>query len=390
VTWSFQPQQQIGSAIWRQSTQMNHRLAQSVRSGIDEAERPVQSPDSNTKAVAWAAFATLMIVLGLWVARDFLVALTWAGLIAIAAWPIYTRFAARLAGSRASVLSPLLFTILTGLVLLVPVALAMHQLAQGSDALAHSLKQLQENGIPVPAWLAQLPIAGEYLDRWWRSNLGSPDVFVQWLRGANIESITAWIGALGGAVLHRLLLFLIALIALFLLLRDGKPLADHTLATAGRLLGHPGERLVRKIVDATRATVNGTLATSILKGAVIGIGYVLAEVPHPLLFTLLTIALAMVPFGAWVVLVAAALMVLHGGTLLAATGLFGFGAAVLLIGDNLVLPALIGGAAELPFLLVLIGIIGGVESFGVIGLFIGPVIMAILLTMWREWTSAED
>jgi len=90
------------------------------------------------------------------------------------------------------------------------------------------------------------------------------------------------------------------------------------------------------------------------------------------------------------VLVAAALMVLHGGTLLAATGLFGFGAAVLLIGDNLVLPVLIGGAAELPFLLVLIGIIGGIESFGVIGLFIGPVIMAILLTMWREWTSAED
>ena len=180
---------------------MNHRLAQSARPEIEETERPVQSPDSNAKAVAWAAFATLMIVLGLWVARDFLVALTWAGLIAITAWPIYTRFATRLAGSRASALAPLLFTILTGLVLLVPVALAMHQLAQGSDALAHSLKQLQENGIPVPAWLAQLPIAGEYLDRWWRSNLGNPDVFVQWLRGANIESITAWVGALGGAVL---------------------------------------------------------------------------------------------------------------------------------------------------------------------------------------------
>ncbi|MEN3378472.1 MAG: hypothetical protein V7604_3827, partial [Hyphomicrobiales bacterium] len=230
----------------------------------------MQPLDSNAKAVAWAAFATLMIVLGLWIARDFLVGLTWAALIAITAWPIYTRFAAWLAGSRASVLAPLLFTLLAGLILLVPVALAMHQLAQGSDALASSLKQLQANGIPVPAWLARLPIAGEYLDRWWRSNLGNPDVFVQWLRGTNIESITAWIGALGGAVLHRLLLFLIASIALFLLLRDGTRLADHTLATAGRLLGHPGERLVRKIVDATRATVNGTLATSILKGAVIG------------------------------------------------------------------------------------------------------------------------
>lgn len=369
---------------------MNHRLVQSVRSGIDEAERPVQPLDSNAKAVAWAAFATLMIVLGLWVARDFLVALTWAGLIAITAWPIYTRFATRVAGSRSAALAPLLFTLLTGLVLLLPVALAMHQIAQGSEALARSLNQLREDGIPVPAWLVQLPIAGEYLDRWWRSNLGNPDVFAE-LRGANIESVTAWVGALGGALLHRLLLFLIALIALFLLLRDGARLADHTLVTAGRLLGHPGEQLVRKIVNATRATVNGTLATSILKGVVVGIGYVLAGVPHPLLFTVLTIALAMVPLGAWVVLFAAALTLpLQGGSSLAAAGLSCFGAAVLLIGDNLILPALIGGAAELPFLLVLIGIIGGIESFGLIGLFIGPVIMAVLLTMWREWTGAED
>src|SRR3977135_4532603 len=129
---------------------MNHRLAQSPRPAMDETESPVASPDANAKAVAWAAFATLMIVLGLWVARDFLVALTWAGLIAIAAWPIYTRFAMRLAGSRASVLAPFVFTLLAGLILPAPVALAMHQLAQGSDALASSLKQLQANGIPVP------------------------------------------------------------------------------------------------------------------------------------------------------------------------------------------------------------------------------------------------
>src|SRR3984893_17055422 len=136
MTWSFQPQQQIGSANLRPSKQNKHRPVQSARPEIEETERPVKPLDSNAKAVAWVAFATLMIVLGLWVARDFLVALTWAGLIAITAWPIYTRFATRVAGSRSAALAPLLFTLLIGLVLLVPVALAMHQLAQGSEALA--------------------------------------------------------------------------------------------------------------------------------------------------------------------------------------------------------------------------------------------------------------
>jgi predicted PurR-regulated permease PerM len=181
------------------------------------------------------------------------------------------------------------------------------------------------------------------------------------------------------------------LVALFLVLRDGAWLADHALATAGHLLGYPGERLMGKIADAVRATVSGTVAASILKGAVIGAAYFVAGVPHPLLFSVLTTVLAMVPLGAWVALATAvAILLLHGGTLLMTAGLAGFGVATLLIGENLIQPALIGGAARLPFLLVLIGIIGGMQSFGLLGLFLGPVIMAALLTIWREWIGGED
>jgi predicted PurR-regulated permease PerM len=345
--------------------------------------------DSRTRAAARTAIAILVVLLAAWVARDFLVALTWAGLIAITIWPIYTRLVRLFFTGRA--LAPLLFTLLTGLVLLVPIVLTAHQIAQGSDAFVLALNQLRESGIPVPAWLAQLPIAGEYLDLWWRSNLSNPEVLVEWLRGVNIENITAWTSTLGGALLHRLFLFLITLVALFLLLRDGTWLADSALATADRLLGNPGERLVSKIADASRATVNGTVAAAVVKGAVIGIAYFLTGVPHPLLFVVLTMALAMVPLGAWVALIAAAaILVLHGGTLLMAAGLFGFGAAMLLIGDNLIQPALIGGTARLPFLLVLIGILGGMQSFGLVGLFLGPVIMAALQTVWREWIGVGN
>ena len=380
------------TTTWMSSTMPRPGLLRSTdQSESERPEKPALSFDSRARAATRVALAILVVILALWVARDFLIAFTWAALIAITCWPLYRRFAARMFGGRAAALSALLFTVLAGLVLLVPLVLGVHQIAQGSDAFARAVNQLQASGIPVPAWLARLPIAGAYLDPWWRSNLANPEAVVEWVRGVNIENITSWTGTLGGALLNRLFLFVMTLIILFLLLRDGAWLAEHALTTAGRLLGHPGERLLGKIVDATRATVNGTVAASILKGAVIGVAYVATGVPHPLLFTLLTMVLAMVPFGAWVALFTAALILpFQGGSLLAAAGLVGFGAAMLLIGDNLILPALIGSATQLPFLLVLIGIIGGMESFGLIGLFLGPVIMAALLTIWREWIDVGD
>lgn len=347
--------------------------------------------DSRARAVTQAAIAIAVMLLALWVAREFLVALTWAALIAITAWPVYLRFARLISGRRSSFLAPLLFTLLTGLVLLGPVILAAHQIAQGSDAFLRAFNRLRESGIAVPVWLAQLPIAGQYLDLWWRTNLSNPDVLVEWLHGVNIENITSWTGALGGALVHRLFLFAITLIALFLVLRDGAWLADRALTTAGRLLGDRGARLTGRIADAIRATVNGTIAAAILKGAAIGIAYVVMGVPHPLLFAALTTVLAMVLLGAWVALTTAALILAaHSGTLLAPAGLFVFGAAILLIGDNFIHPALIGGPAQLPFLLVLIGIIGGMQSFGLVGLFLGPVIMAALVTVWREWIGVGN
>jgi predicted PurR-regulated permease PerM len=99
----------------------------------------------------------------------------------------------------------------------------------------------------------------------------------------------------------------------------------------------------------------------------------------------------MVPLRAWVALATAALILAaHSGTLLAPASLFVFGSAMLLIGDNLIPPALIGGTAQLPFLLVLIGILGGMQSFELVGLFLGPVIMAALLTVWREWIGLQN
>jgi predicted PurR-regulated permease PerM len=273
-----------------------------------------------------------------------------------------------------------------GIVLFIPVALALHQFAQESQALLQSLSHFRQNGIPVPEWLSKLP-GGEHGARWWTANLGDPNGAVEWLGGkTNRETDIAWTRSLGAQLAHRVFLFFVALVGVFVLLRDGAWIGNRVLESADRLLGDPGERLASKMVDTVRGIVSGTVVVAVSEGLFIGLAYVFAGVPNPLLFSLLTMAFAMVPLGAWVVFSGAALLLLlQGGSVFGAAGVFGFGALVMLVGDFLVWPALVGNQARLPFLLALIGIFGGVQAFGLVGLFLGPIVLAALWTVWREW-----
>jgi predicted PurR-regulated permease PerM len=168
-------------------------------------------------------------------------------------------------------------------------------------------------------------------------------------------------------------------------------LSERALATADRFIGDPGERLATKIVEAVRGTVNGTVVIAVLEGIIIGLAYMVIGAPNALLLSLLTIAFAMLPLGAEIAVTAVSLMLLvQGFDVLPVLALFVFGFAVTIIGDNFVWPALVGRAARLPFLLALIGVLGGVQSLGLIGLFIGPVVMAVVLVIWREWIAPRE
>jgi predicted PurR-regulated permease PerM len=347
--------------------------------------------DAQARRVARATLAIGLVLLSLWIALDFLAPLAWSVVIALTVWPAYRWFAAAVFSRRSTVLAPLSFTLIVGVVLFVPVALALQQAAQESQSIINSLAQFRREGIPVPAWLTSLPF-GEQGARWWSANLSDPNVAVEWLGGKDDkEGDAQWTRALGSQLLHRLFLFFIALLGVFVLLRDGAWIGNRVLDTADRLLGDPGERLASRMVETVRGTVNGTVVVAVAEGIIIGAAYIVAGVPNPLLFMLLTMTFAMVPLGAWVVFSTAALMlVLQGGSALAALGVFGFGAIVMIIGDTAVWPALVGNQARLPFLLALIGIFGGVQAFGLIGLFVGPMILASLWIIWREWLIPAD
>jgi predicted PurR-regulated permease PerM len=143
------------------------------------------------------------------------------------------------------------------------------------------------------------------------------------------------------------------------------------------------------MIQAVLGTVNGLVLVGLGEGVLLGIAYILAGLPHPVTIAVVTGILAVIPFGAPVVFGAAALYLAAAGSTTAAAAVFGFGVAVVFVADHFVRPVLIGGAVRLPFLWVLLGILGGLETFGILGLFLGPAVMAALISLWREWTDLE-
>ncbi|GIQ75541.1 AI-2E family transporter [Bradyrhizobium sp. RD5-C2] len=330
-------------------------------------------------------FALVLVALALWTASSFLPPLIWATILAIALWPLYLKFATRfMAGPSAS--AAFVFTVVIALILVTPISLAVFTIAQQSDMLIDWLKRAREGGVEVPDWVARLPIAAESMDQWWRANLSDPKAATAWMKTLNADNVSDLFTTFGTQLIHRLFLLFFSLLALYALLRSGRAVAGRVLETCDRLFGEAGEGLVEKMVDATRATVNGTVLVAVGEGLAIGVAYFVAGVPNALTFLIFTTAFAMIPFGAWLAFTAASIVTIsEGGSGVAAAGVFLWGSIVMLAGDHFVWPWLVSGSARLPFLLAFVGIFGGLTAFGLVGLFVGPVIMAALLAMWREW-----
>lgn len=340
-----------------------------------------------TRAICAAALA----LFALWMVSAYLVVLGWAFVIALTAWPLYERFAAQLPPRlRRSFVPPLLFTLLTGIVLLVPLALAAAEVGRDVQAAAGTASALLQNGVPAPAWLHAVPLLGPPLDEWWRNHLSDPSQSEQVLAQFDIGGLRDWLGALGAQVISRLGTFFLVLITLFFVFRHGATLGVEAERLAERWLGDPGGRLARRLSVVVRGTVNGTVLVALGEGALIGGAYFIAGVPHAAFLGALTALFALLPLGAWFVFGVVAAALVAAGEMLAGTGVFVVGAAIMLVGDTFVQPTLVGNAARMPFPVVLFGILGGLEQLGLIGLFVGPVVMAALLFLWRELTNPEE
>ena len=189
---------------------------------------------------------------------------------------------------------------------------------------------------------------------------------------------------LGANALHRMILFAVCLLTLFFLFRHGESVSAQCRAASQRLFGENGERVALQMVASVHGTVAGLVLVAIGEGALMGVVYLVIGLPHAILFGMATAVAAMIPFAAAFVIGLAALVLLGAAGFGPAIGVVSAGVAVVFVADHFVRPKLIGDATKLPFLWVLLGILGGVESFQLLGLFLGPAVMAALMLLWRE------
>lgn len=340
-------------------------------------------PRPRAQRTARILLGAVLLLLGLWIALHFLPALLWALIIAIAVDPLHLRLrASPIGGHRLAI--PALLTTGVALLVLVPLALGIGQAAREAHDVASWWTQVQAEGMPVPQWVGELPYGSAAVTRWWQEHLATPEGAAEQLHALSSGVWLEHSRHIGSNLLRRAVIFAFTLLTLFFLLRDRDSIIAQFRDAADRLFGPAGQRIGVQAVRSVRGTIDGLVLVGIGEGAVMAVVYLFLGVPHPLLLGAVTAVAAMIPFGAAVVFAIAALLLLVQSAAVAAIAVIAIGLAVVGVADHFVRPALIGGATRLPFLWVLIGILGGVEALGLLGLFIGPAVMAVLVMMWRD------
>ena len=325
-----------------------------------------------------------LVLLALWVVRDFIVVVAWAGVVAIALWPLLHRVAGNRWFKGRTTLLATVFTLVIALLVLLPVALGLAQALREAHDLNVWFRDAQENGIALPDFVNRLPFGVQQITSWWQANLAQPLRGSAAMKGLHSETVMTLGRHFGARAAHAAMVFAFMLVTLFVIFQAGPRLSGSLLKAARRGFGDSGADLVARMGTAVRGTVAGLVVVGVGEGALLGVAYFVTGVPHAALLGLVTAIAAMLPFCAPIVFGLAALWLLVQGSLAQAIGLVVFGAIVVFVAEHFVRPVLIGNSTRLPFLLVLFGILGGAETFGLLGIFIGPALMTVLMVLWTD------
>ncbi|HEU4625734.1 MAG TPA: AI-2E family transporter [Steroidobacteraceae bacterium] len=333
----------------------------------------------------WALIIALAL-LGGWVLRHFLPALCWAVVLAIATSSLYDRWLGRFRGKRRDVWAALTFTIFVGLVLIVPLVYGGVVAVREAITLAHAYADSLHGKPPVlPDWIAQIPWLRDWILDFWNERIGRAAETAGAVHSHVL--VPEWTRALGLQVARRISTLAFTLLTLFFVYLNRAHLSGSVRRAAHRVFGPPVDTLLTRMVGAVRATVDGVVLVAVAEGAIMGVVYAAAGAPHPILFGAVTGVFAMIPFAAPIAFGVVAILLASQGALVAAIVVAAIGLIVLFIADHFVRPVIIGEGARLPFLWVLLGILGGVETFGLVGIFLGPALMAALVSIWRNWSA---
>jgi len=347
-------------------------------------DEPAPSSDF-TRITLAILFIFLLIAASLWVMRPFLPALIWATMVVVATWPILLKVQGRLWKKRG--LAVAVMTLLLTLTLMGPLALAIGALVGQVDRLTNLPSTLATIALPAPpAWLAKLPLVGAKLTQSWQETAAMPpeDLAVKltpYVRNA-LQWLVTKVGAFGGTVIQFLLIILISAI----LYTNGEIAVAGVKSFMKRLAGGQGERLVVLAGQSIRAVALGVIVTALVQSVLAGLGLLVSGVPNAGILTAIMFLFGIAQLGPLPVMVPAVIWLFWKGSV-------GWGSFLLVwtvfvgVMDNVLRPVLIKRGASLPLMVILTGVIGGLLAFGVIGLFIGPVVLAVAYTLVGAWVE---
>jgi predicted PurR-regulated permease PerM len=330
----------------------------------------------------------LVVAAGIYFFSGFLVPVLAALVIGFATWPLYRDLAKFCDGNTK--LSASIAIIMILLFLIVPMLMAASFAFEELKGWFIWLLDANRSGVPVPPWIATLPMAGEWLSEQWVLHIGTPGAIgelIQIVSGANIGNIYRAVMTAGGEAFQLLLTLLFMMIALFFVYKDGSSFAGQIDLIGERILPTRWDRISRIVPATISSTVTGMTLIAIGEGIVLGVAYWIAGVPSPAIFGVLTGVMALIPGGAPLSFTLISIYLVASGHPVEGAALFAWGTVELFIVDKTLRPRLVGGPIKLPFLPTFFGLIGGVKTMGFLGLFIGPVLMALLVAIWREWLN---
>ncbi|THC43342.1 AI-2E family transporter [Massilia sp. Mn16-1_5] len=331
----------------------------------------------------------VLLTLGcLWVLKPFLPAILFAAAVVISSWPLYLRLLRAMQGRRS--LAALTMTLSLTLLVIIPLAIVAYNLADDVATTFGQLRYAIEHGALVPpGWVRELPFIGDTLDIYLRQLVASRDQMLE-LAQRMVEPARHYLMA-GGLMLGTgVVQMSLAAFVSFFLYRDGHALIAVTSSMMAKVMGEGAESVSDTISQTTRGVMYGLLGTALAQALVAAIGFSMAGVPAVPLLSVLVFVTSLVPFGPPLIWGSATIWLFSQGET-------GWGIFMLIWGtflisgvDNVVRPMLISRGTSLPFLLTLLGVLGGVIAFGFVGMFIGPVLLAVGYSLMSEWTGTRD
>ena len=330
--------------------------------------------------------AVFLLVAGCFlVLRPFITALLFAVVIVVCTWPLYLHL--RHALRERSTLAALVMSLVFAALLITPVVLLGTSLAKNAPQMVDGVYAwLNAGPSGPPAWMASLPVVGEQVDAYWRRLAESKEELTTFLKQFLDPAQRLLLGAAKGLG-QGLLQISVAVFIAFFLYRDGDPLRDAARGTLERLAGPVGDDVLEIIDGTIVGVVYGILGTALAQGIVATVGFLVAGVPFPLVLGALTFLLSLVPVGPPLIWGGATVWLVSQDQIGWAIFMAIWGFFVISGIDNVVKPLLISRGANLPFALVLLGVFGGVLAFGFIGVFLGPIFLAVGWGVGQWWLA---